>query len=492
MSLRPPVVPVRRPLLLALALACAAARAAVPAAAQGTRGDAPRRPMSPDAHRTLGRAVLQELVETNTTYTAGSTTKAAEALAARFRAAGFPATDVRVVGPDSGRDAKDGNLIVRYRGRGTRRPILLLGHLDVVEARREDWVRDPFTLVEDGGHLYGRGVLDMKASDAAWVAALLRLRQEGFAPAGDLVLVLTAGEEGGGGYNGIGWLLRQHPELREAQYAVNADLGPGEMRGGRASVLRVLVGEKLPVRVNLTATSAGGHSSLPVAENAIYRLAHALDRLERFAFPVRLTDANRAQVAGGAAREAGALAADLRAVSATSTDTGAVSRVWARSPYWNAILHTTCVSTMISGGHAPNALPQRATATVSCRILPGDEPADVRRTLHAVIADSTIVMTGAEDARHAPMVPAPPALLRTVESIAHAMWGPVAIETGIATFGTDGAALRTAGVPSFGVNGLFVDADDPADMRPHGLDERVGVKAFHDQLEFAYRLARAL
>lgn len=491
MSTRLYVAPTRRAPLLALAVACGAA---APALAQAPRGAVPPAgaAMSPDAHRALGRTVLKQLVETNTAYSAGSTTKAAETLAARFRAAGFPAADVQVVGPDAGHDAKDRNLVVRYRGRGARRPILLLGHLDVVEARREDWVRDPFALVEDGGYLYGRGVLDMKSSDAAWVAALLRLKQEGFAPPGDIVLVLTAGEEGGGGYRGIEWLLRHHPELREAQYAVNADLGPGEMRGGKASVLRVLVGEKLPLKLSLTATSAGGHSSLPVADNAIYRLAQALGRIERFAFPARLTGANRAQVAGGAAREASALAADLRAASAASPDTAAAARVWARSPYWNAILRTTCIGTMIDGGHAPNALPQRATATVSCRVLPGDEPADVLHTIRTVVADRTIEVTGPGDARAAPMVPAPAALMRTVASVARGMWGPVAVETGIATFGTDGAALRTAGVPAFGANGLFVDADDPADMRPHGLDERVGVKAFHDQLEFAYRLVKAL
>src|SRR5689334_7950167 len=237
-------------------------------------------------YQSLGRDILRELVETNTTYAAGSTTKAAELLAARFRAAGFPAADVQVVGPDSGPNAKDKNLVVRYRGRGARRPVLLIGHLDVVEARRADWVLDPFTLTERDGYFYGRGTLDMKNGDASWVAALLRMRQEGFVPAGDYVLALTAGEEGGGGYNGIAWLLRNRRDLLgDPQYVLNADAGGGELRNGKPVSMDVQAAEKVFQTYHLTVRNPGGHSSLPEKDNAIYRLSRALLRVGDYQFP---------------------------------------------------------------------------------------------------------------------------------------------------------------------------------------------------------------
>lgn len=441
----------------------------------------------------LGRDLLRELVETNTAHSVGSTTKAAELLAARFRAAGFPAADVEIVGPDSGTDAKDKNLIVRYRGSGKRRPILLIGHLDVVEARRADWVLDPFTLTERDGHFYGRGTLDMKNGDAAWVATLLRMKQEGVVPSGDYVLALTAGEEGGGGYNGIRWLLAHKRDVLDVEYVLNADSGGGELRNGKPIALDVQSAEKVFQTYRLTVRNSGGHSSLPTKDNAIYRLAAALTRLARYDFPVQTNAVTRGYFARTAALSVGPLAADLRAVSASSKpDNAAAARLAARSPFYNAQLRTTCVATQLAGGHAVNALPQRAEATVNCRILPGNDPAAVEWILRRLVADTAVVVTRADTAVASPPSPLPPAVEQTIQSVVASIWGPLPIIPNMETGATDGLFLRNAGLPVFGANGLFVDPNSIPDTRAHGLDERIGVKEFYDQLEFTYRLLKAL
>jgi acetylornithine deacetylase/succinyl-diaminopimelate desuccinylase-like protein len=448
-------------------------------------------PLTP--FQSLGRDLLRELVETNTTHSAGSTTKAAELLAARFRAAGFSAADVQIVGPDSGADAKDRNLVVRYRGSGKRRPILLIGHLDVVEARRADWVLDPFTLTERDGHFYGRGTLDMKNGDAAMVAALLRMKQEGVVPAGDYMLALTAGEEGGGGYNGIQWLLAHRRDLIDAEYAINADAGGGELRDGKPIAFDVQAAEKVFQTYHLTVRNPGGHSSLPVKDNAIYRLAAALGRVAQYDFPVQLNAVTRGYFSHNATLSDGALAAEMRAVSASGTpDSAAAARLAARSPFYNAELRTTCVATEITGGHAVNALPQRAEATVNCRILPGNDPALVEGTLRSLVADTAVAVTRADTATASPPSPLPAGVERTISSIVAPLWGPLPIVPNMETGATDGLFLRNAGLPVYGVNGLFVDPNSRADTRAHGLDERIGVKEFYDQLEFTYRLMKAL
>jgi len=448
---------------------------------------------APTAYQSLGRDILRELIETNTTYSDGSTTKAAELLAARFRAAGFPSADIQIVGPDTGRDAKDRNLVVRYRGSGKRRPILLIGHLDVVEARRADWVLDPFTLTERDGHFYGRGTLDMKDGDASWVAALLRMKQEGIVPAGDYILALTAGEEGGGGYNGIQWLLAHRRDLIDAEYALNPDAGGGELRDGKPVALDVQAAEKVFHSVHLTVRNPGGHSSLPTKDNAINRLAAALGRVAAYEFPMKTNPVTRAYFARTAALSQGALASEMRAVSASDTpDRAAAARLAARSPFYNAMLRTTCIATLIEGGHAVNALPQRAEATVNCRILPGEDPAEVERTIRSVVADTAVAVTPADTAVPSPPSPLPPALEGTLRSITASMWGPLPIVPNMETGATDGLFLRNAGMPVYGVSGLFLDPNNPDDVRAHGLNERIGVKAFYDQLEFTYRLLKAL
>ncbi|HEY2853400.1 MAG TPA: M20/M25/M40 family metallo-hydrolase [Gemmatimonadaceae bacterium] len=450
-------------------------------------------------YQRLGRDILRDLVQTNTEHSIGSTTKATERLAARFRAAGFAASDIEVVGPDTGSDSKDKNLVVRYRGAGKRRPILLIGHLDVVEARPSDWARDPFTLIEENGYFYGRGTLDMKDGDAAWVAALLRMKQEGVVPDGDYILALTAGEEGGGGYNGIEWLLANHRtlagvSLQSVQYVLNADAGGGELRNRKPTAFDVQAAEKVFYSVSLTARNPGGHSSLPRKDNAIYALARALDRLSSYAFPMRTNEVTRAYFAQTASLIGDPnVAADMRAVSAADTpDSAAAERLAARSAFYNAQLRTTCVATLLQGGHAENALPQMAQATVNCRMLPGTATADVDATIRRVIGDTSVAVVSLRPATPSPPSALPPAVEREIQQVVTSLWGALPIVPDMETGATDGLFLRNAGFPVYGVSGLFADPTIDADNRAHGLNERIGVRAFYDQLEFTYRLLRRL
>ena len=449
-------------------------------------------------YQRMGRDILRELVETNTEHSIGSTTKAAELLASRFRTAGFAASDVEVVGPDSGSDSKDKNLVVRYRGAGKRRPILLIGHLDVVEARPSDWTRDPFRLVEENGYFYGRGTLDMKDGDASWVAALLRMKQERITPDGDYILALTAGEEGGGGYNGIQWLIAQHAvagvPLSSIQYVLNADAGGGELRNNKPTAFDVQAAEKVFYSVSLTARNPGGHSSLPRKDNAIYALARALERLSSYDFPMRTNPVTRAYFAQTASLIGDpGVAADMRAVSAGDVpDTAAGARLAARSAFYNAQLRTTCVATLLQGGHAENALPQTAQATVNCRMLPGTNPADVDAAIRHVIADTSIAVVALRAAVASPPSALPPTVEREIQQVVTSLWGTLPIVPNMETGATDGLFLRNAGLPVYGVSGLFADPTIDADNRAHGLNERIGVRAFYDQLEFTYRLLRRL
>ncbi len=444
-------------------------------------------------YQQLGRDILRQLVETNTEYSIGSTTEAAEAMAVRFREAGFPAADIQVIGPDTGRAARNKNLVLRYRGAGKRKPILLIGHLDVVEARPSDWVRDPFKLIEADGHFYGRGTLDMKDGDASWVAALLRMKQEGVVPAGDYILALTAGEEGGGGYNGIQWLLANHRDLIDARYVLNADAGGGELRNGKPTAFDVQAAEKVFYSVNLTTRNPGGHSSLPRKDNAIYELAAALGRLAAYDFPVATNPVTRAYFARTAALVEPDVGADMRAVSAGATpDAAAAARLAARSPFYNSELRTTCVATLLQAGHAENALPQMAQATVNCRMLPGTESGDVLRTIEQVVADSGVVVTPKTPAVPSPPSPLPAEVEGKLDAVVRSMWGPLPIVPNMETGATDGLFLRNAGLPVYGVSGLFVDPTINDDNRAHGLNERIGVKQYYDQLEFTYRLLKSL
>ena len=470
----------------ALAALAAIAIAALP-------GTAISQKASLTPYQSLGRDLLREMVETNTEYSAGSTTKLAELIAARFRAAGFPAADVQIVGPDTGANAKNKNLIVRYRGSGKRQPILLIGHLDVVEAKRSDWVLDPFKLTEQDGHFYGRGTLDMKSGDASWVAAMLRMKQEHVVPAGDIILALTAGEEGGGGYNGITWLLDNKRDMIKAEYALNADAGGGELRDGKPISMGVQAAEKVFHSLHLTTHNVGGHSSLPVKENAIYQLAAGLGRVAAYNFPFETNAVTRAYFSRTAPLMPAELAAEMRAVSATATpDSAAAARLAARSAYYNAQLRTTCVATLIQGGHAGNALPQSARATVNCRMMPGADPVEVENTIRRVVADTGVEVTAADEATPSPPSPLPPKLDEILSRVTASVWSPMPIIPDMLTGATDGLYLRNAGMPVYGLNGLFADPNKDEDNRAHGLNERIGVKEYYDMLEFTYRLLKEL
>jgi acetylornithine deacetylase/succinyl-diaminopimelate desuccinylase-like protein len=446
-------------------------------------------------YQQLGRDLLRDLVQTNTEYSSGSTSKAAELLAARFRAAGFPAADISIVGPDKGKDAKDKNLIVRYHGRGARKAILLIGHLDVVEARRADWLLDPFKLTERDGHFYGRGTLDMKNGAASWVAALLRMKEEHVVPAGDYILALTAGEEGGGGYTGLEWILAHHRDAITANvgYVLNADAGGGELRDTTPIAMDVQAAEKVFQTYDLTVRNKGGHSSLPEKDNAIYRLAAALGRLGAYEFPYQTNGVTHQYFARSADLNSGDLAAEMRAMSAGDTpDPVLAARLAARSPFYNALLRTTCVATMLEGGHARNALPQRATATVNCRIMPGVDAATIEQTLRSVIADTAVAFTLPDTAVASPPSILPAAVEGVISSVTASIWGALPVIPDMETGATDGLFLRNLGMPVYGVSGYFVDPNKPDDNRAHGLNERISVKGFYNQLEFTYRLLKAL
>ncbi len=429
------------------------------------------------------RAVLKELVEINTTESAGNTTNAAEAMAARLKAAGFASEDVQVVGPN----ARKGNLVARYRGSGARRPMLLLAHLDVVEAKREDWSFDPFTLLEKDGYFYGRGTSDDKGMASQFVANLVRLKQEHFTPDRDLILALTADEEGGD-FNGVTWLLDSHRALVDAEFAINEG-GGGVARSGRNLVVEVQAAEKVYQDFRLEIHNGGGHSSLPVRNNAIARLAAGLTRLAAFEFPVRLTDITRAYFERSATVQADAQTAkDMRAVAKT-TDMRAAARLAAASPYFNAMMRTTCVPTRLEAGHANNALPQLASAIVNCRLLPGEGAEEVRRRLLEIVADPQVAVTFVGSATPSNPAALLPELIESVETLTRSMFPGVVVVPVMSTGATDGLYLRNAGIPTFGVDATFADIDD---VRAHGRDERVGVKQYFEGLEFQYRLIKML
>ena len=438
------------------------------------------------------RAILQQLVETNTTESVGNVTRAAEAMAKRLLLAGFPAEDVRVAGPSE----RKKNLIVRFKGAGARAPILFSGHLDVVEARREDWSIDPFQFIEQDGYFYGRGTRDMKAGDAILLMSFLRLKREGYQPDRDLIVALTADEETGDS-NGITWLLDNHRDWIEAEYSINLDGGEFEKMRGQRVLAELQASEKLYADFQLETTSAGGHSSVPGPDNAIYQLAVALGRLEKFSFPVRLNEVTRGYFSQSAALTATSLAADLHAAAQDPPNQAAIQHLTA-IPYYNSLLRTTCVATMLAGGHAPNALPQSARATVNCRIFPAEDPVEVRKTLERVVADSrvkvTVISEKNADGKLLPPVAVPPSPLLPELTSAYAqtlstLWPGLPVVPTMSTGATDGRFLRIAGIPTYGISCMFFDMEDD---RSHGKDERIGVLDFYDGVEFGYRFMKSL
>ena len=437
---------------------------------------------SPEPERQLVRAIYEELVSSNSSYETGKTTPAAEAMAKRLLDAGFAREDVFV----GGAAPHKANLVARYRGTGGARPLLLLAHLDVVEAKREDWSVDPFTLLEKDGYFYGRGTGDDKAQAAIWVASLIRFKREGLRPSRDLILALTADEEGGGPYNGVDWLLQNRKELIDAEFCLNEG-GWGEMRGGKRLLNLVQVGEKHSASYRLEVKNPGGHSSMPVPENAIYRLAAALQRVAGLEFDFRLNDVTRKYLATLAGLEAEPIASELR--RAAAGDASAMKAVAKASAQWNAVMRTTCVATGLDGGHAENALPQTAGARINCRILPDETPEQVQAVLRNVVDDDKVAITILRAHGSSPMSPLRDDVVAATKRLTSSFWPGVVTLPYMVMGGTDGRFLRKAGIPTYGVQGIFYDAGD---IRFHGRDERVGVREFYEGQEFLYRLVKEL
>jgi acetylornithine deacetylase/succinyl-diaminopimelate desuccinylase-like protein len=446
-----------------------------------------------EATRKLSHDIFQQLIEINTTDSVGSVTAASQAMAQRFREAGFADSDIQILGPN---DRKQ-NLVVRLHGTGKHPPILLIGHLDVVEAHPEDWTTDPFKFVEKDGFYYGRGTQDMKSGDAIMVTTLIRFKTEGYTPDRDIILALTADEEGGKS-NGVDWLLKNHRDLVNAEFVFNSDGGGILSDHGKPVMMTVDATEKLYADFHLSVTNPGGHSSLPTPDNAIYQLVDGLARLERYHFPFELNEVTRAYYAQMAQVETGERASDMKAILTNPPDAEAVARL-SQDPIDNSTLHTTCVATRLSAGHANNALPQRAEANVNCRILPGHSAEEVRQELVRVFADPKIaVLYGnnfGEVFEHAPerkSLPPPPLrrdVFAPLEKITSAMWPGTPVVPDMATGASDGIYTMAAGLPTYGISGIAVDRDD---IRAHGRDERLGIQSYYEGVDFYYRYMKAV
>ncbi len=467
----------RSALAAALALALAS-----PAHAQ-LRMSAPGAPTTLTPDQQAARAIYKEMVEVNTVDSVGSVTKLAELIAQRFRDAGFPAADITIAGPADAPSKQ--NLVVRYRGKGNGKPILLLAHLDVVAALRADWPRDPFTMVEENGYFLGRGVADDKAMAAILTANLLRYKRDGWVPERDLILALTADEEGGGS-NGVSWLIENRRELIDAEYAINEG-GGGTLQDDKPLFQSIQAAEKVYTDYTFTVLNTGGHSSVPRKDNAIYSLATALNKVQQYTFPVELNDVTRPFFEQTAKVEMASLATAMRAIVKDPTDTAA-ARIISTDPRYAAMLRTTCVATRLAAGHANNALPQTATANVNCRIAPTSTSSQVRAVLERIVADSTVRITASrQDRKDPPPGPINPALLSAATQLTKQVFNGVPVIPTMSTGATDGYRLRSAGIPTYGVSGIF---SAPGETNAHGRDEKLRIKAFYDGLEFLYQLVK--
>ncbi len=426
--------------------------------------------------------IYRELVETNTTHSVGDNTLAAGRVRARFVAAGFDERDLFVGGPKE----RKGNFVARLRGRGTKEPIVLLAHIDVVEAKRSDWSMDPFKLHEKDGYFYGRGTLDDKAQAAIWAATLIRMKQEGYEPNRDLIVALTADEEGGGS-NGVYWLLENHPTLIDGVFALNEG-GYGLLQNGQRIANSIQTAEKIYQSYQVTATNPGGHSSIPREDNAIYDLAQALLNIRNYTFPLVINPEMRLGFARLAEISPGQLGEDLKAILKPKPDPDALARL-GKIPWINALLRTTAVATMLEGGHAPNALPNSASAVVNVRMMPGTDPELVLAALTEAVDNPDVRVVHQGGGRPSDPSPLTDEILGAVEAATEAMWPGVLVMPTMTTGATDGAKMRNAGVPTYGVTGLFVDRND---IRIHGRDERLLVTSFYEGYAFLFDLVKRL
>jgi acetylornithine deacetylase/succinyl-diaminopimelate desuccinylase-like protein len=432
------------------------------------------------------REIYKELVETNTTLSAGDCTLAARRMAARLKTAGYPDADLQVFVPE-GHPKEGGLLAVLHGSDPTAKAILMLAHVDVVEARREDWTRDPFTLIEEEGYFYGRGTSDMKAQAAIWVDNLIRYREEGYKPKHTIKLALTCGEETNGALNGAGWLTQNARDTIDAEMALTEGVD-GELDAqGHRIAMEVLAAEKTSQNYRLEVTNPGGHSSRPVPDNAIYHLVRAIDRVSRYEFPVQLDDANRAYFSGMSKIVGGEAGPAMAAIVRNPQDAAALA-ILDKDRNWHAMLRTTCVATMLAAGHATNALPQRATANINCRIFPGDTREAVLAQLVTLIDDPSVAVTIPE-VRGPVAVPAPltPQILKPVEKLSHELWPGVPVIAALEPGASDAQFLNPAGIPTYGITGLFVDPDGG---RIHGLNERIRVQSVYQGRTFLYRLVK--
>jgi acetylornithine deacetylase/succinyl-diaminopimelate desuccinylase-like protein len=441
-------------------------------------------PVAAQSHRpdpAEAREVLRELIGIPSTERDGGTPRVAQAVVGRLLAAGFAPEDVQVVGPD----ARSPSVVARYRGtdRATR-PVLLMAHMDVVPARREDWSLDPFSLIERDGWLYGRGTADNKTGVTSLVANAVRLKREGWQPGRDLIILLTGDEETS--QAGLSWLLSERRALVDSEFALNSDSGSVMLRAGRPVLFAAQASEKVYADYQLEVTDPGGHSSLARPDNPIYTLAAALQRIAAHQFPVNVTDVARAFFERSSLVESGELAADMRAVAKANPEAAAVARLSA-VPFYNARLRTTCVATELEAGHAPNALPQMARANINCRILPGEPPDEIESTLRT-LAGHRVKLTVSSPPEPSPPSPLTPSILDRLERVVSEKWPGVPVAPTMETGATDGALVRRAGIPTYGVSGL---AADPDDVRAHGKDERVSVAGFDDAVDFWYRLMKS-
>ena len=442
---------------------------------------------APASDEAAFRGLYKELVEINTTRSVGSCTRAAEAMRARLAAAGIPATDMQILAPAD--RPNDGALIAVLHGRDRRpKPVLLLAHIDVVEAKREDWERDPFKLVEENGWFYARGASDDKAMAAVFTDSLIRYAREGFKPRRDIKLALTCGEETPNIYNSVAWLISTQPAMLDAEFALNEGAGGELDADGKPVALQIQAGEKVYQDFTLTATDVGGHSSRPNHNNPIVRLAAGIEKLGTYNFPVALNEATRGYLAAESKLVPPQLAADMQAVLANPRDEEAVERLWVVNPGWNSMLRTTCVATEIAGGHAPNALPQHVEANVNCRILPGVPIASVQEKIVDVLGDAKITVAATGDTGiQSPPPPLNARMLGPVRTVADRIWPGVAIVPTMSTGATDGRFLNAHGVPTYGLSGMFHDAEG---AHAHGLNERIRVVSLMNGRRFLYELVK--
>jgi acetylornithine deacetylase/succinyl-diaminopimelate desuccinylase-like protein len=435
------------------------------------------------------RALYKELIEINTTRSVGDCTRAAEAMRQRLLGAGYPPEDLRILAPPEA--PKDGALVAVLRGTDpSLKPILLLAHIDVVEARREDWDRDPFKLVEEDGWFYARGASDDKAMAAIFTDSLIRYRREGHRPRRDIKLALTCGEEtaGAGYFDSVRWLTQTQPEVLAAEFAINEGAGGEYDRNGRPIVLQVQAGEKVYQDFTLEVTDPGGHSSLPKPDNAIVRLGAGLAKLGAHRFPIELNPVTRAYFETMSKLADPGVGADMRAVLRSPPDAAAAARLWAADPQWNAMLRTTCIVSEIAGGHAPNAIPQHVKATVNCRILPGTPVADIQAELARIVADDAIrILTKGEGGVQAPIPPLTETILGPAREVAEEIWPGVTLVPTMLPGYTDGKYLNASGIPTYGLSGLFEDAQG---NYIHGLNERISVKALMEGRRFLHEVVR--